>query len=74
MNIDKENAEQCWISLILRVAMASLFGVAAASKFMMGLGVASANIQGMFQATWLPSWLVAPYASLLPFMEAIIAI
>ena len=74
MNIDKEHAEQCWISLILRVAMAVLFGVAAFAKFKMGLGVSSAHIQGMFKDSWLPSALVALYAAVLPFAEALIAI
>lgn len=74
MHIDKEHAEECWISFILRVAMASLFGMAGASKFMMGLGNASAYIQSAFQKTWLPSWLVTPYATILPFAEVIIAL
>ena len=75
MHIDKEHAEECWISFILRLAMVTIFGVAAASKFMMGVAGASRNIQEMFSSSWLlPSWLVAPYASVLPFAEALIAI
>lgn len=72
MHIDKEHAEECWISFILRLAMVTIFGVAAFSKFKMGLGVSSNYIVESFKATWLPSWLVVPYAAVLPFVEAAI--
>jgi len=59
--IDKNHPEECWISLILRIGMALLFGVAA---FMMN----------MFKDTFLPGWLLAPYINVLPFAESLIAI
>ena len=74
MHIDKEHAEQCWISFILRVAMASLFGVAALSKFMGGVEVTANYIQGMFKGSFLPATLVTPYAYALPFAEALVAL
>ena len=73
MHIDKENAELCWISLILRVAMASLFAVAAYGKFT-GLENYTAMIMGMFKDTFLPGWLLSPYVNLLPYAEALAAV
>jgi len=72
--IDKNHPEQCWISLILRVAMASLFGVAAFGKFSSGLGNYAAFMMNMFKDTFLPGWLLAPYINVLPFAESLIVI
>ncbi|MDO8674782.1 MAG: hypothetical protein Q7K71_01535 [Candidatus Omnitrophota bacterium] len=73
MHIDKENAELSWISMVLRVAMASLFAVAAYGKFT-GLENYTAMIMGMFKDTFLPAWLLSPYVNLLPYAEALAAI
>lgn len=73
MHIDKENAELSWISLILRVAMASLFAVAAYGKFT-GLENYAAMVMGMFKDTFLPGWLLSPYVNLLPYAEALAAV
>ena len=72
--IDKNHPEQCWISLILRIAIASLFAVAAYGKFSVGLGNYAANMTGMFKDTFLPGWLLAPYINVLPFAESLIVI
>lgn len=74
MHMDKNNVELCWISLILRIAMASLFFVAALGKFMMGLDGTSGYILSAFKDTFLPSWMLAPYSYILPFAEALIAV
>ena len=75
MHIDKEHAEEGWISLILRLAMASLFGMAALGKFKMGLPVATAYVQSVFKDNWLlPDGLVTLYGMVLPFAEATIAV
>ena len=74
MTIDKNNPELCWISLILRVAMASLFAMAALGKFTMGLDNVAGMITGMFKNTFLPGWLLTPYAYGIAFAEALIAV
>ena len=70
----KECTKEGWISFILRIAMAALFAVAAAGKFMGGLDNTVAHITEMFQSSWLPASLVGLYAQLLPWVEALIAI
>jgi len=72
--IDKNHPEQCWISLILRVSMALLFGVAAYIKFATGLSIYASSMATMFKDSFLPSWLVMPYINLLPFVEVLIAV
>jgi len=65
--------ESC-ISFILRLAMASLFALAALNKFMGGLNNVVTEFTTMFQASWLPAVLVGLFARLLPWLEAVIAI
>lgn len=72
--IDKNHPEECWISLILRIAMAVLFGTAAFGKFAGGFGNYAAFMMNMFKDTSLPGWLLAPYINVLPFAESLIAI
>jgi len=72
--MDKGYSKECWISIILRLAMVTLFGVAAANKFLGGLAGVVMHITGMFKDTWLPVPLVSLYARLLPWAEAAIAI
>jgi len=72
--IDKNHAEECWISLILRVAVASIFAVVFYGKFAMGLGNYAANMTVMFKDTFLPGWLLAPYIYILPFAEILIVV
>lgn len=71
MHIDKANAEQAWISLILRIAISALFVVAALGKFM-GFNQYIEMVSGMFTGTPLPGWLLKPYIYVLPFAEALI--
>lgn len=73
MYFNKENCEQAWISLILRVAVSALFAVAALGKFM-GFEQYVASVNGMFAGTPLPGWLLKPYIYILPFAEALIPI
>ena len=70
----KNWSEEALISLILRLAMASLFAVAAISKFLGGLENVATQIQTGFQGTWLPMPLVRVYARMLPYIEALIPI
>ena len=72
--MNKDYPELHWISLILRVAMASLFFLAALGKFMMGLEVTSNNIVGMYKDSFLPTGLLVAYTHVLPFAEALIPI
>ena len=74
MDKNKEHIELAWSSLILRVAFASLFFVAAAAKFMGGYNQSVAYIIVAVKESFLPVWLVSIYAHILPFAEAAIAI
>lgn len=69
----KENSELGWISIILRVAVAALFAVAALGKFM-DFDHYVGMVGGMFKDTPLPAWLLRPYVYVLPVAEAIIPI
>ncbi len=72
--MSKDCSKECWISFILRIAMASLFAVAALSKFVGGLEGVVVSFTGMFKDSFLPSPLVALYARMIPWVEAAIAI
>ena len=74
MHFDKDHVEEGWISFILRVAVAALFAVAAIYKFVGGIGATAQMFQEMFKTTWLPLFLVTPYAYLIAFAEALIAV
>ena len=74
MCFDKDHVEEGWISIILRLAMASLFAVAASYKFIGGIGKTVSTFQEMFKATWLPMFLVTPYAYAIAFAEVLIAL
>ena len=71
MKIDKNNPEQSWISLILRLAVGLMFALAAYGKFTMGLGNFATMVTGMFKDTFLPAWLLNPYIAVLPWAEAV---
>ena len=73
MCIDKNNPEQSWISIILRVAVALMFVVAAIGKLVDFNGYV-AMTTGMFKDTILPGWLLTPYIYVLPFAEALIPV
>ena len=67
-------SRECWISFILRIAIASLFAVAAADKFIGGLDAVVVRFTKMFQFSFLPSPLVALYARAIPWVESTIAL
>lgn len=72
--IDKEHKEEWIISMILRLAVASVFGVAAYGKFAGGLDNYTAHMSAMFQNTFLPGFLLTPYINILPFAECLIVV
>jgi len=72
--IDKNHPEECWISLVLRIAAALVFGAAAYFKFSNGLGVYSAGMTGLLKNTPLPGFFLTLYINVLPFAEALIAV
>ncbi len=74
MSTNNQQNEASWISLILRIAMASLFAVASINKFAGGLSGVAAYFQSVFEPTWLPLPLVAIHAKVIPFAEGLIAI
>ncbi len=70
----KDCSKESWISFILRMAMASLFAVAAFDKFHGGLNGVVTSFTEMFKDSFLPLPLVALYARLIPFVETVIAL
>ena len=70
----KEHSEGCWVSLILRLAVASLFIGAAVPKWMGPPGRTAQMFQTMFQATWLPMPLVTLHGQLTPWIELVLPI
>ena len=72
--MNKNCSKESWISFILRMAIASLFAVAAFDKFHNGLDGVVTQFTEMFKTSWLPLPLVAVYARLIPWVEALIAL
>lgn len=70
----EKHSEGCWVSLILRLAAASLFIGAAVPKWMGPPGQTVQMFQSMFQSTWLPMPLVTLHARLVPWIELILPI
>lgn len=70
----KKCCGEAWISLILRLTIASLFAVAAVAKFQAGLGTTAQYFVKVFEQTWLPAPLVALHAVLIPYFEVLIPI
>lgn len=61
-------------SLLLRLAVASIFIAAVVGKFQMGFGQMVPMFQGMFKETWLPGSMVTIYATVLPWLELLIPV
>ena len=74
MDMDKRQIEGCWISVIMRLAIATLLGAAAVSKFTGGLNRVVGYFQDVFSETWLPLILVTLHARIVPFAELIICV
>ncbi len=77
MPSQKDHKEEEFISLILRVAVSSLFAVAAIGKFQKGQAGLEGVVQHfneMFKDTWLPPQLVTLQARLIPYIEAVIPV
>lgn len=66
-----------WVSLVLRLAVASLFFAAAVRKLQGGMETIQKTarfFQATFENTWLPARLVNIHAYATPFVEALIVI
>lgn len=66
-----------WVSLVLRLAIGSLFLSAAVGKLSGGLASIRGTVgyfQATFAETWLPPALVTMHGWLTPFVEALIAV
>ena len=74
MHHDEKDCVKGAISLILRLAIASLFFAAAVSKFQMGTTQVVAFFKGTFKDTWLPMWIVSLYAHIITWIELVIAL
>lgn len=68
------NSEGCWISLILRLAMISLFAVVGIHKFIDGIDGVVMYFESTFKETWLPLVPVKIYGRLLAYIEVLIAL
>ena len=62
------------ISLLMRLATATLFGAAATNKFLDGIPGVVVYFQETFESTWLPGWLVTLQAYQIAFLETLIAL
>ena len=80
MTVDRDSSVQDvgrWVSLILRLAMATLFFSAAVSKLKGGTASIAGTVQFFrttFENTWLPGPMVTLHAYLTPFVEALLVI
>jgi uncharacterized membrane protein YphA (DoxX/SURF4 family) len=74
MCINKDYPEQAWISIILRISMATLFAVATIGKFMIGIGPTVLRFQQTFKSTWLPEFMITPYAYIIAFLEVFVVL
>ena len=72
--MEELSPEKEWISLLLRLAVASLFIGAVIPKFQGGLGNVVQSFQTLFQNSWLPMPLVKLHARLTPWIELLIPI
>lgn len=72
--MEKKNCTEWLISLILRLAISSLFIATATAKFTGGLGGVVQYFHMAFKDSWLPMWLVSLQAHLIPWAEALIPI
>ena len=68
------HTEGCWVSLILRLAIASLFVGAVVPKFMGGIGGTVTGFQALFKGSWLPMPLVTLHARLVPWIELLLPV
>ncbi|MBP9865537.1 MAG: DoxX family protein [Candidatus Omnitrophica bacterium] len=71
---NKSDCAKGGASLLLRLAVASIFIAAVAGKFKMGFGATVPMFQGMFKETWLPAPLVTMFATVLPWLEIVIPV
>jgi len=71
---EKSDCAKGGASLLLRLAVASIFIAAVVGKFQMGFGAMVPMFEGMFKETWLPMPLVTLFAMVLPWLEILIPI
>jgi uncharacterized membrane protein YphA (DoxX/SURF4 family) len=62
------------VSLVLRLAAASLFAANAIGKFMAGSSAMLGYFKSLFHTSWLPSVVVSATALTTPYLEALLAI
>jgi uncharacterized membrane protein YphA (DoxX/SURF4 family) len=67
----KDEKKYCceWVSILLRIAMVTLFVTAGVHKWINGAGNSAAYIQQMFQGTSFPHWIVLLYSWGIPYIE-----
>jgi uncharacterized membrane protein YphA (DoxX/SURF4 family) len=74
----REFCAHAWVSILLRLAIASLFFSAALGKWMRGgmhaPAQTAAYFQTTFKETWLPAPLVTAHAYATPFIESFICL
>jgi len=61
-------------AFLIRFGLGLLFFVAGLGKFLKGAAGVSAGIVTMFKETWLPFFMIEPYAYVLPYLELAIGV
>ncbi len=74
MDQEKNHEEGAFISLVLRLALASLLVATAVPKFLGGPGSTVSFFQKVFKDSWLPLPLVTFQALIVPWVEAILPV
>ncbi len=72
--MEKSNIEKCLASVVLRVAIASLFVAAVAGKYIGGFEGVVQFFQNTFKDSWIPLPLVTLQGRITPIIETIIPI
>jgi len=72
--MQRTNCEAAAISLLLRLAVASLFIAAVIPKYLSGFDAIAGSIQGAFKDSWLPASLVMLHARIIPYIETLIPV
>lgn len=74
---ESDRSVGCYVSLLLRLAIAALFFAAAVGKLKGGMESIHGTVgyfKQTFADTWLPTWMVTVHGYITPFAEALIAL
>ncbi len=69
MEEDKSSVAGCWISLIIRLSIFSLFTASVIGKYVRGVEGGVKFFHSVFAKSWAPQTFVTFYAYIVPFIE-----